>query len=188
MACMNISIRVPMLVVAALLTSTSLSAQTTSDAGLSFAFGAGAGWGRVSCDVCQTARDLGPTAFVRVGSTVRPGMRVGGEVTFWTHEVEDERENMGSAMAVLYLHPRQGPLYVKGGVGYVGYRAGDDISLNSAGMQLGAGYELRLGGLALNNYANLISSGFGRLKNDGTTIAEDVSTTLLQLGVGLTIR
>ena len=155
---------------------------------VSVAAGVGAGWGRVSCDVCQTSRDLGPTAFVRVGTALRPGVRVAGEATAWTHEVEDERENMGAAMAVLYLHPQQGAFYVKSGIGYVGYRAGDDIALNAVGVQLGAGYDLRLGGLALTNYLNLIGSSFGSLKNGDATIARDVSTTLLQFGVGLTLR
>ncbi len=156
--------------------------------GLSVAVGVGAGWGRISCDVCQTSRDLGPAAFVRIGTAVRPGVRVAGEATVWTHEVEDERENMGAAMAVIYLHPQQGPMYVKGGLGFVGYRAGEDIAMNAVGLQLGAGYELRLGSLALNNYVNLIGSSFGSLKNENTTIAEDVSTTLLQFGIGLTLR
>ena len=113
---------------------------------------------------------------------------MGGEATIWTHEVEDELEYLGAAMAVLYLHPDQGPLFLKGGLGYVGYRAGDDIALNTVGMQLGAGCELRIAGIAITNFANLIASSFGSLKNESVTIANDVSTTLLQLGVGLTLR
>ena len=163
-----------------------LHAQENS--GFSIAAGVGAGWGRVSCDVCQTNRDLGPTAFVRAGTSVRPGVRVAGEATIWTHEVEDERENMGAAMAVLYLHPRSGALYVKSGLGYVGYRAGESIAMNAVGLQLGAGYDVRLAGLAITNYLNLIGSSFGSLKNGTATIAEDVSITLLQFGVGLTLR
>jgi hypothetical protein len=156
--------------------------------GLSFGLGVGAGWARVSCDICQTSRDLGPSAFARVATAVRPGVNVGAELTAWTHEVEDERENMGALMAVLLMQPRQGPLYVKAGLGYLGYRAGEDIGLNAVGMQFGAGYQLRLGGLALNNYVNLIGSSFGSLKNESTTIAEDVSTTLVQFGVGFSLR
>jgi hypothetical protein len=173
---------------AALILASPLRAQSSNSNGLSVALGVGAAWVRVSCDVCQTSRDLGPSAFLRVGKTLRPGLRVAGELTAWTHEVEDERENLGAAMAVLYMHPNDGPLYVKAGVGYVGYRAGEDIAMNAAGMQVGAGYELRLGSLALNNYVNLIGSSFGSLKNESTTIAEAVGTTVIQLGVGLTLR
>ena len=165
-----------------------LHAQSTNPNCFSIAAGVGAGWGRVSCDVCQTSRDLGPTAFVRVGTSVRNGVHVAGEATIWTHEVEDERENMGALMATLYLHPQRGALYVKSGLGLVAYRAGEQIALNSVGLQLGAGYDLRLGGLAITNYLNLIGSSFGSLKNGDATIAEDVSTTLLQFGVGLTLR
>lgn len=165
-----------------------LGAQSTGDRGLWLGAGVGVGWGRVSCDVCQTSRDPGPSAFVRIGKALRPTVRVAGEASAWTHEVVDEREYLGAAMAMLYVFPRQGPLHVKGGIGYVGYRAGDAIAMNAIGLQLGGGYELRLGGLALNNYLNLTSSSFGNLKNEGTTIAEDVSTTLLQFGVGFTLR
>jgi hypothetical protein len=175
-------------VLAALILAAPLRAQSASSNGLNVAVGAGAAWVRVSCDVCQTTRDLGPSGFLRVGKTLRAGLRVGGEFTVWTHEVEDEREYLGAAMAVLHMHPNDGPLYVKAGVGYVGYRAGEDITMNAAGMQVGAGYELMLGGLALNNYVNLIDSSFASLKNQGTTIAAGVGTTTLQFGVGLTVR
>lgn len=176
------------LVTAFLATGVLVCGASRAQAQVSVAAGVGAGWGRVSCDVCQTSRDLGPTAFLRAGKSIRPGVQIAGEATVWTHEVEDVRENMGAAMAVLYLHPRQGALYVKSGAGFVGYRAGDDIAMNAIGLQLGAGYELRLGGLAVTNYLNLIGSSFGSLKNGDVRIAEDVSATLLQFGVGLTLR
>jgi hypothetical protein len=165
-----------------------LRAQNTDAGGIWLGVGVGAGWVRVSCDICQTSRDVGPSAFVRVGKSVRPGLRVAGEVTAWTHEVEAERENVGAAMAALYIQPREGPLYAKVGLGYVGYRAGENIAMNAVGLQLGAGYELRLGELALSNYVNLISSSFGVLKNESITIAEDVSTTVLQFGIAFTLR
>jgi hypothetical protein len=168
---------------------TSLHAQSSASAsGISVTAGAGGAWVRVSCDVCQTARDLGPSAFVRVGKAMHAGVRVAAELTAWTHEVEDERENLGAAMAVLQIYPNDSPLYLKAGLGYLGYRAGEAIALNTVGMQLGAGYELRLGGLALSNQLTLMGSAFGSLKSEGTTIADDVGTTLLQIGVGLTVR
>jgi hypothetical protein len=185
---MRISTKAAVLLLAALSLAVPLRAQSSDDAGLSLGAGVGAGWVRVSCDICQTSRDLGPSAFLRVATAIKPGLRVAGEVTAWTHEAEDLRENLGAAMAVLYVQPHDGALYFKTGLGYVGYRAGDNIALNSAGMQLGAGYELRIGGLALSNYLNLIGSSFGSLKNEDTTIADDVRTTLLQFGVAFNLR
>lgn len=164
-----------------------LRAQRDGNQGIWLSAGAGAGWVRVSCDICQTSRDFGPSAFVRAGTVITSELRAALEATAWTHEVEDDRENLGAAMAVLLLQPRHGAVHVKAGIGYVGYRAGD-FSLNTLGMQLGAGYELRLGGVALTNYANLIGSSFGSLKNENTTVADDVSTSLLQFGFGLTLR
>ena len=162
-------------------------AQRAGD-GVWLSAGAGVGWGRVSCDICQTTRDIGPGGYARVGTTIHPGVRVAAEASAWTHQVEDERENLGAVMAVLYLQPPESRLFVKGGLGYIGYRAGEDIALNSAGLQVGGGFEFQLGGFALNNYINLIGSSFGNLKNGSDTIANDVSTTLLQFGVGFTMR
>jgi hypothetical protein len=184
---MQFQVKVALLMTAMLALGAPVHAQSRG-AGLWLSAGVGGGWARVSCDVCQTSRDLGPSAFLRVGTAIRPDVRVAGEASVWTHEVDEERENLGAVMAALYLYPRQGPLYVKGGLGYVGYRAGEDITMNGVGLQLGAGYELHLGRLALNNYVNLIGSSFGSLKSESTTIANDVSTTLLQFGVGLTLR
>jgi hypothetical protein len=171
----------------ALASATPLQGQGVSD-GLWVSAGAGAGWGRVSCDICQTARDVGPSAYVRIGTMLGPGLRVAAEGSAWTHQPADERENLGAVMAVLYVQPADGPLFLKGGLGYVGYRAGDDIGMNSAGLQVGGGFEFQLGGFALNNYVNLIGSSFGNLKNGSDTIANDVSATLLQFGVGFTMR
>lgn len=150
--------------------------------------GAGAGWMRVSCDICQTSRDFGPSVLVDAGKFVRPGLRAAGEALVWTQQVESEREVLGALLASLYVHPREGPLYLKGGLGYVGYRAGEEISMNALGLQVGTGYRFELGTLALHGYANLLGSSFGSLQSEGTTIVPDVSATLLQFGVGVTLR
>jgi hypothetical protein len=175
------------LVSVALACAAPAQAQRAGD-GVWLSAGAGAGWGRVSCDICQTSRDVGPSGYARIGTTIRPGLRVAAEGTAWTHQVEDERENLGALMAVLYVQPPDGPLFLKGGLGYIAYRAGEDIAMNTAGLQVGGGFEFQLGGFALNNYVNLIGSSFGNLKNGSDTIANDVSTTLLQFGVGFTMR
>jgi hypothetical protein len=185
---MRISTKAAASILAALILAAPLHAQSSDGNGLWLGAGVGAGWVRVSCDICQASRDLGPSAFARVGTVLKPGLRVAAEITAWTHEAEDVRENLGAAMAVLYLQPHDGALYFKTGLGYVGYRAGDDIALNSAGVQLGGGYELRIGSLALSNYLNLVSSSFGSLKNEDTTIADDVRTTLMQFGIAFNLR
>ena len=62
------------------------------------------------------------------------------------------------------------------------------MDLNTLGMQLGAGYELPVRTLRLHFFANLAASAYGRIATDEATVAEDVSTTLLQVGLGITLR
>ncbi len=63
-----------------------LRAQDAGDAQrVSLSVGGGPGWVRVSCDICQTTRELGPSAFMRLSTPVRPNLRVAGEATAWTN-------------------------------------------------------------------------------------------------------
>jgi hypothetical protein len=151
--------------------------------------GAGGGWARVACAICRADRNLGPAAYLRVGVSAREGLLIGTEVNAWTREREDEREWTRALGAVAYLYPRAaGPLFVKGGVSYVGFSV-DDVSIGTLGVQLGAGYEFRVGRhLYITNYLNLIASSFGTLHVDGDAAVRDVGLTLLQAGVGFTRR
>jgi hypothetical protein len=54
---------------------------------------------------------------------------------------------------------------------------------------LGAGYELPITPtLSITNTIGLIASSFGALRAEGGTVADDVSISLLQVGVALTHR
>jgi len=153
--------------------------------------GVGGGWTRVSCAICTPARTLGPTAHVRVGASLRPGMLLGAEANGWTrNRDEGGRAWSGSIGAVAFLYPKpEGPFFVKAGVGYMTYRADEGVNTGNVGVQLGAGYEFRVGGsLYLTNYANLHASSFGSLRADGAVAVDDVSLSMLQIGVGITRR
>jgi hypothetical protein len=156
-----------------------------------YGIGAGGGWARVSCAICSAARDIGPAAQLRIGTTIRPGLLVGGEASAWTHTSEDDvRETVGTIAAIGYVYPRPGgPLYLKGGAGYVAFRAGDDLASNLLGLIVGVGYEFRVGeALSITNDLGLIASSFGALKNGAATAADDVSVTVLQFGIGVRRR
>jgi hypothetical protein len=156
--------------------------------------GLGGGSARVSCAVCRHARDLGPAGNVRFGGTLRPGVLIGGEVQAWTHQnANDVRSLMGSALAAIQLYPRQGSgLFLRAGVGYIRYTARDadedgPAAANLPGLLVGAGFDLPIGpGLSLTNSLTLLASGQGSLRRDRSSIIDDVSVSMLQLGVGVT--
>jgi hypothetical protein len=165
----------------------------TSPNGVWFSAGVGSGWARVACGICTADRQVGPTGYLRVGTSISPGLLLGAEANAWTRDSDEEgdgRDWTRAVSAVAYLYPRpEGSLYVKGGVGYMNYHAEPDVSTGNIGLQLGAGYEFRLGRtFRVNNFVNLLASSFGSLKTDDAEVVDDVSVTLLQLGVGLTRR
>jgi len=153
--------------------------------------GAGAGWTRVSCSICTPRRVLGPTAHLRVGTFVRPGLLLGAEANGWMRDQGENGRAWTAAIGpVAYLYPKAaGPFHIKAGIGYMTYNAEEDVSTSNVAVQLGAGYEFRVGSrLHLTNYANLHASSFGSLKSDGDEVVGDVSVSLFQIGVGLTRR
>jgi hypothetical protein len=155
--------------------------------------GLGGGWTRVSCAICRTDRNLGPTGYVRVGVPLRSGLLLGAEANLWTREGEpvgdeDTREWTRAVSAVVHLYPRPGgPFFVKAGLGQLSFQANDQLSTSTMGVQLGAGYEFRVGNkLYISNYLNLLASSYGSLQSGGEQVVDDVNVTLVQIGVGLT--
>ncbi len=180
----------------ALLASPATGTAQTSDPGPGTWVGAGigGGWTRVSCAICRRDRALGPAGFVRFGTTLRPGFLLGAEVQGWTHENEDDiRSIVGAASATAYLYPDPARgLYFKGGLGFVRYSAkesGDDqgVGTNLLGIVIGAGYQFEVApGLSVTNYVSLLASSFGSLRRDNASVTDDVSVSLLQIGIGIT--
>jgi len=170
---------------------------TVSARGIFLGGVAGAGWTRVGCDYCRRDFEAGPTASVHVGTHVRPGLRMGAELSGWTHGdgEEDVRLVMGALTAVAWLHPRPGgPFFVKGGLGWVTYRVwgdgdDDDLASGGPGIQLGAGWEFRLSeALTVSNFLHVTASAFGKLRSGETVVVDNLGVTSIQLGVGIARR
>lgn len=162
----------------------------TARQGAWFGAGVGGGWTRVNCAICRTDRFAGPSAALRFGTTLRPGLLVAGEVDGWTRSSDDVRSVLtaGSAAAYVYPDPRRG-LFLKAGAGLVHYSLDSDSGTNLFGLLLGAGYDIPLGeSLSITNTIGLIASSFGSLRSGTATVAEDVSISVFHVGISLTHR
>jgi hypothetical protein len=171
-------------------TDTHVRSVDSGPRGAWFAAGVGGGWARVNCAICRTDRYAGPSAALRFGTTLRPGLLVGGELDGWTRSSDDVRSVLtaGSAAAYVYPDPRRG-LFLKAGAGLVHYSLDSDSGTNLFGLLLGAGYDIPIGeSLSITNTVGLIASSFGSLRSDAGTVAEDVSVSLLHIGISLTHR
>ena len=103
--------------------------------------GAGAGYSRLFYQ---------PTISLRLGGTVSPHLRLGGEILSWINDEGHAVESVSSALFVAQLYPlAQAGLYLKAGAG-IGRNAvdfDDGFNIGDTGFAglVGAGYELRLG-------------------------------------------
>ena len=80
---------------------------------------------RLSCTICDPARELGPAVGAALGTYANPNLRVGIEGGLWANDDGDVRETVYRAGLAAQLHPRPGSgLHLSGGLGWSGYRAG----------------------------------------------------------------
>ena len=129
-----------------------------------------------------------PTVSFRIGGTVSPHLRLGGEVLSWINEVGPAVESLSSALFIAQLYPfsRSG-LYLKGGLG-IGRNAVDfDDGYNEGdtgfAALVGAGYELRLGRrFFLNPSVDLV----GHRYNNGSV--GDYRERLVNFGLGIMLQ
>jgi hypothetical protein len=91
-----------------------------------------------------------PTVSFRLGGTVNPSLRLGGEVLAWIDEHNHSVESLTSLLFVGQLYPLESTgLYFKGGLGLgrnaVDFDEGGGVGDTGFAGLLGAGWELRMG-------------------------------------------
>lgn len=156
----------------------------------------GAGWSRVSCHICQRDHRPGLSAHVRLGGGVSRDLLVGAELAGWRSADSVDQNRVVQTLVALsgaaYWYPsRRGPLYLKGGVGFLMHQAEDGTNVirsTGLGPQLGMGYELRVGrSWFLAPYFNAAYGSLaGGVKFNGAEVSSQATITLVQLGVALT--
>jgi hypothetical protein len=91
-----------------------------------------------------------PTVSLRLGGTVNPSLRLGGEVLAWIDEHDRTTESLTSVLFVGQLYPLATTgLYLKGGLGLgrnaVDFDQGGGVGDTGFAGLLGAGWEVRMG-------------------------------------------
>lgn len=154
-----------------------------------FAASVGGAGARLTCDLCQPARDLGPSINLSIGAYASPRIRVGIEGGWWSHDEGDSRESVYRAGIVAHLIPNADKgLYLLGGFGWSGYRV-ESFRYDAPRLTLGVGWDLPLTDRwAVGNSLTLDAASFGTLKNDEATLARSVGLSLVRLSVGIRRR
>jgi hypothetical protein len=151
--------------------------------------GAGVGWTRPACSYCRRSMDAGPVMYLEATSQLNPRFALGGQANLWARN-SDVFVLMGTLGVVAHMYPNPAsPLFLKAGLGYLTYRAYDsdgDLVSNGPAIQLGAGYRFQFSnGLAITNFANLLTSRYGTLRSDDEVLVENMGVTSIQLGIAI---
>jgi len=154
-----------------------------------WSFGIGGGSVRLTCDICAADRDPGLTFQAGVGARARDDLDVGVEVGGWTREDGGVRETARRLDLRAILRPwRSSGFHVIGGVGWVGYEAGD-LTYDAAALSAGLGWDFPFSGRwSIGNRLLLDAASYGRFSNDAGVAADDVSLSIARLEVVLTRR
>lgn len=94
-----------------------------------------------------------PTVQLRLGGTVNPHLRLGGELSSWVNSYYDSgsvTESVSGLFGIAQFYPgRRAGFYLKGGLGLgrsaLDYSGGPTISDYGWAAVLGAGYDIRVG-------------------------------------------
>jgi hypothetical protein len=190
-------ISVLMLVAATAAPAQRTARQGTQRANDSFWLGAGVGgaWLRVSCSICRSDRGTGVSGYVAIGGSAGRRTLIGAEATGRFKRDGSVRErNWGfSAVAFFYPNPRRKQFFWKLGAGVQLYRLEDGTDVLTAspfGLLVGIGSEFPLSGnFRLVPSATLsVASWGGGLKFNGASSLDDISLTMVQIGVGVMRR
>lgn len=144
---------------------------------------------RLSCDLCDHGRDIGPAVRAAIGAYASPMLRVGLEAGGWAHDEGDVREALYTAGLTTELHPLPGRgFHLIGGIGWAGYRV-EELAYDAARLVLGAGWDLPLTrSMVVGNRVTFDMASFGTLTNEGRPVARDVGLSLVRVGVYLRHR
>ncbi len=177
-----------------LMSAPGLQAQRVANRhGVWFGGGVGLGSARLSCTVCRAGRDGGTSGYLRVGATVTRQLLLGGETVIWYHTQSNVDYLLASVQAVVFLYPMPSSgFYIKTGLGIAQYSAKDPtdkVSSQALAGQIGIGYEMAVGrAMSIVPFANFLGTTGADVRFNDTVSGLGAKTSLIQVGVGLTLH
>ena len=184
-----------LLVIAAIMASTTiLSAQhPNTRQGFYIGFGVGAGSVGAECNSCDDDdRSSGLSGYFRMGGTVSQHIQLGGDLIGWQNEEDGVEHALGVAAFAANIYPSaKGAFFLKvglGGMTYAEEEGDDEITARAPGVLFGLGYEFRVArNFALSPYFNAFASAPVRFAITGVDVpsGQEIKLNLVQFGLGL---
>ena len=162
----------------------------TARSGFYFNAGAGAGAFDQQCrDDCEEDAERGISGFLSLGGFLDPMTVLGVEGTGWTKDESGVSAQVYSAMGQVtrYLSATSG-LFLRGGVGLVGYHDDDDQSATGPGFMGRLGYEFLSGKVHIVPYFGYVRTFDGiDMKQNGDEVGFNFVISQFQLGLGVSV-
>ena len=155
--------------------------------GFHFNAGVGAGAFDQQCRDCQIESETGVSGFLALGGFLDPRTVLGIEGTGWMKDESGVGAQVYSAMGQVtrYLSATSG-LFLRGGVGLVGYHDDADLSASGPGFSGRLGYEFLGGKVHIVPYVGYVRTFDGiDMKRDGDAVGFNFVISQLQLGLGV---
>ena len=156
-----------------------------------FYFNAGAGAGAVDrqCRDCEIDSETGFAGLVALGGFIDPKTVLGIEGTGWTKDQSGVSTQVYGAMGQVtrYLSTNSG-LFLRGGVGWVGYRDDADQTASGPGFAARIGYEFLRSKVHIAPYVGYVRTFDGiDLKRNGDEVGFNFVISQFQVGLGVSI-
>jgi hypothetical protein len=173
-----------------------VAAQRAATKWQGFWFGAGFGYGtaHLDCAGCTADDRSGVTAFIKIGGTPNPRLRLGFELNVWTQHEPTLTQRIGNLSGTLSYHPKPPvPFFFKvgAGVGFSRFKSetGGPSRALGLGGTLGIGADARIGRhVSLTPVANLYMGMDGDQTSSGVILGESVTHRIVELGLGVTLH
>ena len=179
------------LLVASVSTAASAQSHPQTRQGFGISFGLGIGSAEFKADGFDVDRESAGSGYLRIGGHVRPNLFIGGELSGWTKEEDGLEGTVSFATAVAQWYPTvSSGFYLKGGLGFsntVIEGGGDELTAAGLALSLGVGYDWRVAkNFSLTPYLNILQSAGAEAKFNGVGLDENLSTNVVQIGLGFT--
>jgi hypothetical protein len=165
------------------------ASSTMQRSGFHFGLGLGGGSADLACDGCESG-DAGFSGFLSLGRSIGDKTVLGVESTGWTRSESGASTQVYSLMAHVteYVSLSSG-LYLRAGLGLVGYRDETDlgdVSANALGFSGRLGYEIGSGSFVFAPYLGFVRTfGGADFKREGEDIGFNAAISNVQVGLSI---
>jgi hypothetical protein len=161
--------------------------------GLNISFGFGGGNAGIDCSGCETDRQSGTVGYFNVGGTINRYLTLGGEFNGFGYSSQNEDDTIASMMMVAHFYPAPAMgFFLVGGAGLTSMSLDNHVDVvnvtsTSGGVQIGVGYDVRLGrNFSLTPYVSFVQGFAGKARVNDVSTSETVKSNYAQIGLGFT--